>query len=95
MWVESCRWWPSGVEGISLDRERIQKNVENSLMLVTALTPLIGYEKAAEIAHAALEKNLTLRDAAVGGGYISGEDFDRAVDPRQMLGNPRRDLGME
>jgi fumarate hydratase class II len=82
------------VEGITLDRGRIEKFVNESLMLVTALSPVIGYDKASEIAHHALEQNTTLRDAAVNGGFVSAEEFDRIVDPKKMVGNPRRDLGM-
>jgi fumarate hydratase, class II len=82
------------VEGITLDRRRIEKFVNESLMLVTALSPVIGYDKASEIAHHALEQNTTLRDAAVNGGFVSAEEFDRIVDPKKMVGNPRRDLGM-
>jgi fumarate hydratase class II len=63
-------------------------------MLVTALSPVIGYDKAAAIAHYALERNMTLRDAAVSGGFVSADDFDRVVDPKKMVGNPRRDLGL-
>ena len=83
-----------GIEGISLDRERIGRSVRDSLMLVTALSPVIGYDKASSIAHAALERNITLREAAVGGGYLSPEEFDRVVDPGRLIGNPRRDLGL-
>jgi fumarate hydratase class II len=82
------------VEGITLDRSRIEKFVSESLMLVTALNPVIGYDKASAIAHKALEENTTLRDAAVNGGFVSAEEFDRVVDPKKMIGNPRRDLGM-
>jgi fumarate hydratase, class II len=82
------------VEGITLDRSRIEKFVNESLMLVTALSPVIGYDKASAIAHLALEQNTTLRDAAVNGGFVSAEEFDRIVDPKKMVGNPRRDLGM-
>jgi len=84
-----------GVEEITLDREQIAKNVQNSLMLVTALSSLIGYDNAAKIAHRALEQKITLRDAAVDGGFITAEEFDHVVDPMKMVGNPRRDLGME
>jgi fumarate hydratase class II len=83
-----------GIEGIELDRERIAKYLRESLMTVTALSPVIGYDKAAEIAHRAMQHNLTLREAAVEGGFISGEDFDRIVDPAKMVGDPRKDLGM-
>jgi fumarate hydratase class II len=84
-----------GIEGVTLNREQIDRNVELCLMLVTALGPLIGYDKAAKIAHNALEHNITLREAAVGGGFLNAEEFDRAVDPKKMVGNPRRDLRME
>jgi fumarate hydratase, class II len=84
-----------GVEGITLDRERIQKYVSESLMLVTALSPVIGYEKAAEIAHRAIEENLTLREAAVKSKLISAEDFDRIADPAKLVGDPRSDLGLK
>jgi fumarate hydratase class II len=83
------------IEGITLDRSRIDKFVDESLMLVTALSPVIGYDKASAIAHKALDENTTLRDAAVNGGFVSAEEFDRVVNPREMIGNPRRDLGME
>ena len=82
------------VEGITLDRSRIEKFVNESFMLVTALSPVIGYDKASAIAHRALDQNTTLRDAAVNGGFVSAEEFDRIVDPKKMVGNPRRDLGM-
>ena len=82
------------VEGITLDQGRIEKFVNESLMLVTALSPVIGYDKASEIAHHALDRNTTLREAAVNGGFVSAEEFDRIVDPGKMVGNPRRDLGM-
>ena len=82
------------VEEVTLDREQIADNVRNSLMLVTALSPLVGYDNAAKIAHRALEQKISLRDAAVGGGFITAEEFDRAVDPRKMVGDPRRDLGI-
>jgi len=80
-----------GIEGIDLDQNRIEKYVNESLMLVTALSPVIGYDKASAIAHRALSENTTLRQAALKEG-VSAEDFDRLVDPRKMVGNPRRDL---
>jgi len=92
---DACRQFKlHGIEGITLNREHIDKNVDECLMLVTALSPLIGYDKAAKIAHDALEKNATLRDAAIASGFLSAEDFDRAIDARRMVGNPRQDLGM-
>jgi fumarate hydratase class II len=83
-----------GIEGITLDVSRIEKYVGESLMLVTALSPVIGYDKASAIAHLALNQNMTLRDAALKSGFVSADEFDRIVDPKKMVGNPRRDLGM-
>jgi fumarate hydratase class II len=82
-----------GIEGITLDRSRIEKFVGESIMLVTALSPVIGYDKASAIAHRALDEKITLRDAALKEG-ISAKEFDRIVDPKKMVANPRRDLGM-
>ena len=72
------------IKGIELNRERIDMFVRESLMLVTALTPTIGYDKAAELAHLALVQNITLRQACVVLGYLSGEEFDRLVVPERM-----------
>ena len=72
------------VEGLEPDRDRIQHFVERSLMLVTALTPSIGYDKASAIAHRAHDRGLTLKEAALELGHISEEDFDRIVDPGAM-----------
>ena len=74
------------VEGTRLNEKRISQYVSESVMLVTALSPVIGYDKASEIAHAAMEKDLTLRDAAVSSGAVSAEEFDRLVDPRTLVG---------
>jgi fumarate hydratase class II len=71
--------------GIEPDRERIAELVSDSLMLVTALNPHIGYDKAAKIAKAAHAGGTTLREAAIELGYVSGEDFDRWVDPAKMV----------
>jgi fumarate hydratase, class II len=73
------------VAGIRANEENIRKNLENSLMLVTALNPHIGYYKAAEIAQLAHRENLTLRQAAVRSGYLSAEEFDKWVDPSKMV----------
>jgi fumarate hydratase class II len=70
--------------GIEVNRQQLEKDVENSLMLVTALSPVIGYDKAAKIAHTAHHDHLTLREAALKLGYISAEDFDRWVNPEAM-----------
>jgi len=92
---DACRQFAAhGIEGITLNREELERNVQESLMLVTALGPLIGYDEAAKIAHEALKRNTTLREAAVASGTISAEDFDRAVNPRKLVGNPRRDVGI-
>jgi fumarate hydratase class II len=80
------------IEGIELDRERIDKYVRESLMLVTALSPVIGYDKAAKIAHDAMHNNSTLREAAINSGFISAENFDRIAAPEKLVGNPHRDL---
>ena len=73
------------IDGIELDRQRIAELVSRSLMLVTALSPVIGYDAAAAIAHDALEQGITLREAALATGKITAEDFDRVVDPRKMV----------
>ena len=72
------------VEGLEPDLEQIQRHLENSLMLVTALTPIIGYDKGAEVAKWAHKQRTTLRQAAVELGYLSGEQFDDAVRPEEM-----------
>ena len=73
-------------QGIEPNTNVIQKLVDNSLMLVTALNTKIGYYKAAEIAQKAHEENTTLRDAALATGYITGEEFDQWVRPEDMIG---------
>ncbi|MGH9773896.1 MAG: class II fumarate hydratase [Candidatus Acidiferrales bacterium] len=72
------------VRGIELDRGKIDFYLNNSLMLVTALSPKLGYDKAAKIAHTAFEKGIGLRDACVQLGYLSGEEFDALVRPDEM-----------
>ncbi|MFC0408386.1 class II fumarate hydratase [Roseomonas elaeocarpi] len=74
------------VEGTELNRRRIAEQVEQSVMLVTALSPVVGYDKAAAIAHDAMEHDLTLREAALKTGAITEEEFDRVVDARKMVG---------
>ena len=73
------------VEGTEPNRARIADYVDRSLMLVTALSPVIGYDKASEIAHHAMEHDLSLKEAALALGYVSAEDFDRIVDPAKMV----------
>jgi fumarate hydratase class II len=75
------------VKGLKPDTEQIDIHVHRSLMLVTVLTPVIGYDRAAEIAHLAKDQGLTLKEAALRLGYLSAEDFDRLVDPYKMT-NP-------
>jgi fumarate hydratase class II len=72
------------VEGTTVNEKQISEYVDRSLMLVTALSPIIGYDKASIIAHKALEEGTTLRAAALSTGFISAADFDRMVDPKKM-----------
>jgi fumarate hydratase class II len=74
------------VAGITADRERIAELLHNSLMLVTALNPHIGYDKAAQVAKKAHAEGTSLKAAAVALGYVSAEDFDRWVRPEAMIG---------
>jgi fumarate hydratase class II len=73
------------VEGTRPNRKKIQEYVDRSLMLVTALSPIIGYDKAAKIAHYALDNDLTLKAAALKLGYVSEEEFNHVVDPAKMV----------
>jgi fumarate hydratase class II len=82
------------IVGTELDQDKIAEYVGRSLMLVTALSPHIGYDKASAIAHKAENSGTTLREAALVLG-VNAADFDRIVDPRAMVGDPQRDLGLE
>jgi fumarate hydratase class II len=73
------------VEGTKPNLKKIHEDVERSLMLVTALSPVIGYDKASKIAHYALDNDLTLKDAALKLGFVTEEEFDRVVDPEKMV----------
>jgi fumarate hydratase class II len=73
------------VEGTQPNLKRIEEYVSRSLMLVTALAPVIGYDKASQIAHHALDHDLTLKQAALQLGFVSEEEFDRVVDPTKMV----------
>jgi fumarate hydratase class II len=73
------------VEGTRPNRKKIAEYVERSLMLVTALAPVIGYDKASKIAHHAIDHDLTLKAAALQLGFVSEEEFDRVVDPAKMV----------
>jgi fumarate hydratase class II len=75
------------VAGMEPNRKRIDDYLNRSLMLVTALVPVIGYDKAAQIAHLADSEGLTLKEASLRLGYISADEFDRVVDPYRMA-NP-------
>jgi fumarate hydratase class II len=76
------------IEGTELNRDQIGAYVDRSLMLVTALSPVIGYDKASVIAHKANDEGTTLREAALATGYIDAADFDRIVNPAAMVGTP-------
>jgi fumarate hydratase class II len=83
--TDACRSFTEHcVQGMRINAARIEQNVNNSLMLVTALTPKIGYDKAAEIAHKAHHENLNLREAALKLGYLTAQEFDEVVRPEQM-----------
>src|SRR4051794_40406981 len=72
------------VNGIEVEREKVDSYVKNSLMLVTALAPKVGYDKAAQIAHTAHVEHSSLREAALKLGYLTGEEFDQLVRPENM-----------
>src|SRR5690242_19811379 len=74
------------IVGIEPRKDNIKAALERSLMLVTALAPKIGYDNAAKIAKGAHRNGTTLKQEAVGGGYVSAEEFDRIVDPNKMIG---------
>jgi fumarate hydratase class II len=76
--VEFC------ISGIQINREQIDKHLKHSLMLVTALNPHIGYDKAAQVAKNAHKKNISLRQSAVELGYLTEEQFDKLVIPEDM-----------
>ncbi|MFT8353496.1 MAG: class II fumarate hydratase [Gluconobacter japonicus] len=73
------------VEGTRANEARIKQALDQSLVLVTALSPAIGYDKAAQVAHHAMEKDLSPKDAALELGFMTAEDYDRVADPRLML----------
>jgi fumarate hydratase, class II len=73
------------VEGTKPNLKKIQEYVDRSLMLVTALSPVIGYDKASEIAHYALDNDLTLKQAALKLAFVTEDEFDRVVDPLKMV----------
>jgi fumarate hydratase, class II len=73
------------VEGMRPNQKQINAFLQRSLMLATALNPVIGYEKASQVVHFALDHDVTLKEAALTLGYISEEDYDRVVDPAKMI----------
>ena len=76
--VEYC------INGMTINREQIDRNLRDSLMLVTALNPHIGYDNAARIAKHALKKGISLRESAIELALLTGEEFDRYVKPEEM-----------
>ena len=74
-----------GAAGITADREKMQENLRNSLMLVTALNPYIGYENAAKVAKKAFQDGCSLREACLALGFLSAEKFDEIFHPEQMI----------
>lgn len=89
------------VEGIEANNDRINELLQKSLMLVTALNPHIGYDKASEIAKKAHKEGTTLKEAAIASGYLTGEQFDEWIVPSQMIGpkssvkRKRADIGLD
>ena len=73
------------IEGTKPNQKKIHEYLERSLMLVTAISPVIGYDKASKIAHYPLDNGLTLKEAALKLGFVSEKEFDRIVDPANMV----------
>ena len=73
------------VSGIQANREKMQQNLNHSLMLVTALNPYIGYENAAKTAKLAFAENITLKEACVKLGFLTPERFDEVFHPEEMI----------
>ena len=78
------------IDGTQLHRDQVDDYLNRSLMLVTALSPVIGYDKASAIAHKANDEGSTLREAALATGYVDAADFDRIVNPAAMVGRRSR-----
>ena len=86
--IDACdKFRRFSVEGTRLNRQRIDAMLSRSLMLATALSPAIGYDKASAIAHKANDEGLTLEEAALTSGYIDEQRIDDIVDPRKMGGH--------
>ena len=73
------------VEGMEPNQKKMKLNLENSLMLVTAIVPKVGYEKAAEIANLAFKEALNLKEATLKLGYLNGDEFDEAMNINSMI----------
>ena len=92
-WLQSARLLADSMRsfrlhcvcGITADKEKMQHNLHNSLMLVTALNPYIGYDNAARVAKKAYADNITLRQACIGLGLLSPEKFDEVFHPEEMV----------
>lgn len=82
---DTCRSFTDHLlTGLKPNKEMIQRHLEQSLMLVTALSPVIGYDKCAEIAHKAYVENTTLKEACLALGYLSDDDFEQHIQPEKM-----------
>jgi fumarate hydratase class II len=75
------------VAGTRINEAKLKEYLDNSLMLVTSLSPAIGYDKASQIAHKALQEGTTLKAAALASGFIDEKRFDEIVNPRKMVGD--------
>jgi fumarate hydratase class II len=83
--TDACRGFREFcVEGLKPDYPQIERHLRSSLMLVTALNPIIGYDNAAKVAKKAHAEHTTLREAAIELGFMTGEEFDAAVRPEEM-----------
>lgn len=83
---DACHSFTShAIIGLQVDERKIKHYLNHSLMLVTALNPVIGYDKAATIAKKAYQEDTNLRDAAIALGYLTGEEFDKAINPKKMV----------
>ena len=84
--ADGCRSFSkNAVQGIKPNIERINHNLYNSLMLVTALNPHIGYDKSAHVAKKAFKEKTSLRQAIIELGYLSGDEFDKLIKPEKMI----------
>ena len=73
------------LDGIILNKQRIKQNLEDSLMLVTALNPKIGYSKSSEVAKKAYNENISLKEAVIQLGYLSEKEFEKIINPKKMV----------